>query len=358
MNYYPHHIGDFNSATRHLTRLERGIYRDMLDLYYEKEQPLPSDQRMLFRRLLIISPEEVTAAKQVLEDYFVLTEAGWQNRRCDREIEEYRAGVRNGNAGARMRAWGAAEKAIRASAEAGDVGSAEAKLAEFVRKWGDTPESQACADLFLSSKRIPPQADPGLPAIAAGVEVKRVSPAHGARTNREAIADRPRSLRGVSADSSRLAIDETNQNHNQNQNQNQVNPQHAPALGDDGTHAAAILSVEFRKHGVRAQPADPRLIEMAAQGVTPATVTAACEEGKRCKGESLSLGYVKSILERWSREAASMAVSGARAPRQGHAGGITAARLATITGLTGGDGNERARNIIDITPAGSAHQLG
>lgn len=328
MNYYPHHIGDFNSATRHLTRLERGIYRDMLDLYYEKEQPLPGDQRMLFRRLLIISPEEVTAAQQVLEDYFVLTEAGWHNSRCDREIDEYRAGVRNGNAGARMRAWGAAEKIIKANIDGGDVGAAEAKLIEFVRKWGDTAESQACADLVT-------------------------------RTNREAIADGPRSDRGVSADSSRLPVAETNQNQNQKQNQkqNQVNPQQSPALSEGSAHGAVMLSVEFRKHGVRAQPADPRLIEMAAQGVTAATVAAACDEARRSKGESLSLGYVKSILERWSREAAAMAVSGARGPKHGHAGGITAARMATITGLTGGSGNERAHNIIDITPAGTANQL-
>ncbi|MGW8391114.1 YdaU family protein [Pseudoduganella sp. HUAS MS19] len=330
MNYYPHHIGDFNSATRHLTRLERGIYRDMLDLYYEKEHPLPSDQRILFRRLLIISPEEVTAAKQVLEDYFVLTEAGWHNSRCDREIEEYRAGVRSGNAGARMRAWGAAEKFIKANIEGGDVGAAETKLAEFVRKWGDTAESQACADLI-------------------------------ARSNREAVAEGARSNRGVSADGSRLPNAETNQNHNQkqNQNQNQVNPQRGSTLGDgESAHGAAMLSVEFRKHGVRAQPADPRLIQMAAQGVTAATVAAACEEGRRSKGESISLGYVKSILERWSREAAQMTVSGARAPKPGHAGGIKAARMATITGLTGGSGNEGVHNIIDITPAGTAYRLG
>ena len=29
MNFYQHHIGDFNNATRHLTRLERSIYRDL-----------------------------------------------------------------------------------------------------------------------------------------------------------------------------------------------------------------------------------------------------------------------------------------------------------------------------------------
>lgn len=27
MNHYPHHIGDFNNATRHLTLIEDAIYR-------------------------------------------------------------------------------------------------------------------------------------------------------------------------------------------------------------------------------------------------------------------------------------------------------------------------------------------
>ena len=39
MNYYQHHIGDFNNATRHLSLVERAIYRDLLDMYYDTEQP-------------------------------------------------------------------------------------------------------------------------------------------------------------------------------------------------------------------------------------------------------------------------------------------------------------------------------
>jgi hypothetical protein len=43
MNFYPHHIGDFNSGTLHMERLERWIYRDMLEKYYDQEKPLPAD---------------------------------------------------------------------------------------------------------------------------------------------------------------------------------------------------------------------------------------------------------------------------------------------------------------------------
>ncbi|MFZ6773050.1 YdaU family protein [Undibacterium sp. SXout7W] len=89
MNYYSHHIGDFNNATRHLTRVERSIYRDMLDMYYDTEQPLTLDFNTLCRKLLARSNEESTAVEQVLNEFFIKTESGWFHSRCDEEIAEY-----------------------------------------------------------------------------------------------------------------------------------------------------------------------------------------------------------------------------------------------------------------------------
>jgi len=91
MNYYPHHIGDFNSATRHLTRLERSVYRDMLDLYYDTESPLTLDMDVLCRLLIARSNEERTAVEQVLNEFFTETDEGWRHSRCDTEIEKYHA---------------------------------------------------------------------------------------------------------------------------------------------------------------------------------------------------------------------------------------------------------------------------
>ena len=48
MHYYSHNIGDFNNSTRHLTRVERSLYRDLIELYYDTEKPLDS---MSFDRL-------------------------------------------------------------------------------------------------------------------------------------------------------------------------------------------------------------------------------------------------------------------------------------------------------------------
>ena len=47
MNFYKKHIGDFNNATRHLTRVERSLYSDAIELYYDTESVLTSDIKKL-----------------------------------------------------------------------------------------------------------------------------------------------------------------------------------------------------------------------------------------------------------------------------------------------------------------------
>ena len=89
MNHYPHHIGDFNSATRHLTFVERALYRELLDVYYDTERPLNADATKLARRVLAHTDEQRAALDVVLDEFFVLQEDGWHNTRCDREIAAY-----------------------------------------------------------------------------------------------------------------------------------------------------------------------------------------------------------------------------------------------------------------------------
>jgi uncharacterized protein YdaU (DUF1376 family) len=91
MNFYPHHIGDFNNATRHLTRVERSVYRDAIELYYDTECVLTLDINKLEKRLLCISSEEKDALKAILSEFFVETDYGYLNDRCYKEIEKYRA---------------------------------------------------------------------------------------------------------------------------------------------------------------------------------------------------------------------------------------------------------------------------
>lgn len=91
MNYYPHNIGDFNNATRHLTHVERALYRELIETYYDTEQPLPAgDLDRLCRRVLAVSDAEKEAVKSLLAEFFSLDGDVYRNGRCDEEILIYK----------------------------------------------------------------------------------------------------------------------------------------------------------------------------------------------------------------------------------------------------------------------------
>ena len=89
MNFYPFHIGDFSSHTRHLSLMEDLAYRRMLDLYYTSESPLPADPNQVAR--LIAMRDHVEDVKAVLADFFILVDEVHTHPRCDREIAIYKA---------------------------------------------------------------------------------------------------------------------------------------------------------------------------------------------------------------------------------------------------------------------------
>lgn len=86
MNFYAFHIGDYASDTRHLSMLEDGAYRRLIDLYYTRECPLPSDLPEVFRLAGARSPAERKTVETVLREFFVKDEIGWRHKRCDLEI--------------------------------------------------------------------------------------------------------------------------------------------------------------------------------------------------------------------------------------------------------------------------------
>jgi uncharacterized protein YdaU (DUF1376 family) len=85
LNYYQFHLGDFHGATKHLTRAERGVYRDLLDLYYQTEAALPADIKTTAR--LACCADAPALVEAILREFFVMSEDGWRNMRCDKEIQ-------------------------------------------------------------------------------------------------------------------------------------------------------------------------------------------------------------------------------------------------------------------------------
>jgi len=105
VNYYPHHIGDYLRDTAHLSALEDGIYRRMLDLYYANEKPLGLDFDWLCKLLRLREDSERAAAEFVLEHFFQKFKDGWHNKRADEEIKiaarKAKAAKANGKKGGR-----------------------------------------------------------------------------------------------------------------------------------------------------------------------------------------------------------------------------------------------------------------
>lgn len=105
-----------------------------------------------------------------------------------------------------------------------------------------------------------------------------------------------------------------------------------PAQGEK-TVRPSDLSAAMRRNSIEAQPGDPRIIAAAAAGITAETIEAACEEAKASDpGGRIKPGYVLSIAERWTREAATPKASPrpSSAPRTYHDD-----RADTIAELTG-----------------------
>lgn len=89
MNYYEHHIGDYDQATAHLTACEDGIYSRLLRKCYSTERPLPNDLPALQRLVRARTREEKAAVQAMLDEFFEQRSDGWHQKRCDEEIERY-----------------------------------------------------------------------------------------------------------------------------------------------------------------------------------------------------------------------------------------------------------------------------
>lgn len=107
MNYYPHHIGDYLRDTAHLTAVEDGIYRRMLDVYYASEKALPLDLDWLCRLVRATEEPSRLAVEVLLREFFQKKEDGWHNKRADDEIRKAKRRIKaaklNGKLGGRKR---------------------------------------------------------------------------------------------------------------------------------------------------------------------------------------------------------------------------------------------------------------
>lgn len=110
MDVYKFDLVKFRLTTAHLDRLERSVFRDLIDLYYSTEKPLTANSAVLEKRLTLKTNEEKIALNAVLEEFFTLSldSQRYHLERCDSDIVAHQARLNtaraNGKRGGRPKA--------------------------------------------------------------------------------------------------------------------------------------------------------------------------------------------------------------------------------------------------------------
>ena len=89
MNFYKHHIGDYDADTAHLSWVEDMAYTRLLRLYYRRERPVPADVGEACRLVRASTKDQRQAVVDVLQEFFVLADDGWHQGRADTELARY-----------------------------------------------------------------------------------------------------------------------------------------------------------------------------------------------------------------------------------------------------------------------------
>ena len=271
MNHYPHHIGDFRSATRHLTFVERALYRELLDLYYDTERPLNADTQKLARLVLAQCEEQCAALECVLEEFFFLQDDGWHNDRCDTEIEAYRSKV--------------------LSASAAGKKSAEARRSKASGRGVRTP----------ARKDIPSSGGSAPGGDGGGAQEQKQCSNDNATTVERSLND------GA-----------TNQNQNQNQFLKETSSQKAQSADDDvPRHVGDWVAVFGNEFGVEISHTNrqdrlkfwPLATSWVASGVSVGQMRRACNKARLDAREGIAYlpAYVDRVLASQSAAAAAPA---------------------------------------------------
>jgi uncharacterized protein YdaU (DUF1376 family) len=184
VHYYQYNIKEFRSGTVNMSRQARWIYRDMLDVYYDTEKPLPLDLDTLCEVIGVESVEERAIVQRLLRFKFVRTEEGYRHTRCDEEIAAYHVKAdiakANGKRGGRPKQAKASDKepsGFRSGSDPVAIGKQQATglktnqepitknnkvkpIAQnpdgFARFWAAYPKKKSKGDALKAFKTIKP----------------------------------------------------------------------------------------------------------------------------------------------------------------------------------------------------------
>lgn len=88
--YYRFFPADYDRDTKHLSMMQHGAYRLLID-WYMNIGPLPNDMEKIHRTLRATSREEQAAVEYVLVEFYKLDGGRWNHKRCDEELDYQRS---------------------------------------------------------------------------------------------------------------------------------------------------------------------------------------------------------------------------------------------------------------------------
>lgn len=291
MNFYPFHIGDYASATRHLSWDEDMAYRRLIDAYYTREAPIPLDRRQAYRLVCASTPEQRDAVDVVLSEFFEETPDGWRNSRCDSEIDVCRQKSEKAAQSARSR-WSNAN-AMRTHSErnASDL-PVPTDADTYPQKEADAMPSQCERNANASSDRCE--------------RIEKACEGNATNTKTNTKSNKTTTIAGTTQ--SLVVVD-------------------SPPIDerDPATLRAIELTALLRARGAKLQASDPRVRAWAEKGHSDAQILVALEKAQQQRSDRgdpspVNSGYIDAILKsdapagtRKSRSAISIAEHNAAA---------------------------------------------
>ncbi|WP_050465114.1 YdaU family protein [Herbaspirillum autotrophicum] len=282
MNYYEHHIGDYATATSHLSWDEDMAYTRLLRWYYRKEKPIPIDIKEACRQIRATTKVQREAVESVLKEFFLLREDGWHKDTCDEAIAKYQDGeperelkkANEDNRTKRHREERA--KLFKALTDAGGHASWNIGIADL-------------RTLVANISVTVPETKPVTPVTAPATPVTATQTPDTTTHTPEV-----KTSTGTGAHDSNV-ID--------------ANPV-------DVCHSVGEICIAMRPYGINANPGHLAIIELAAQGVLLTTLHEACRQAKAKKpNEAIPPNFVIGFIRNWAADAAAMNVAGARPPQ-------------------------------------------
>ena len=152
MNFVNFHWGDWARSTQDLTPLERGVYIDLLQRYYQKERPLMHEECKRIARAY--APDAQEAMHYVLGEFFIQEGDSYRHERCEIEIAKYRETVEKRVKASKAR-WSKekAKKTERNHAAAIDACSTKCNASGYAH--ADQVQSESNANGMLPNTQYP-----------------------------------------------------------------------------------------------------------------------------------------------------------------------------------------------------------